>query len=356
VTIAADLASIVNASAKRSTRNAIPRRKGPKMRAIMIHKEDSGQRVEVTDVDEGDLPEGDVTIRIDYSSLNYKDSLAITGSSPVVRSFPMIPGIDLAGTVESSDHEDFGEGDRVVLNGWGIGETRWGGLATRARVNGDWLVPLPNGFTTGQAMAIGTAGYTAMLCVLALEDHGLEPGEGEVLVTGAAGGVGSVAVSVLANLGYSVVASTGRPEEADYLRELGATEIIDRKDLSEPGRALGRERWAGAVDVAGSHTLANVCASMAYGGTVAACGLAQGMDFPATVAPLILRGVTLAGVDSVHCPIPRRLVAWKRLATDLDIGHIELMAREISLEEAISTAGDQLAGDTRGRIVVDVNS
>lgn len=326
------------------------------MRAIMIHKEESGQRVEVTDVDEGDLPEGDVTIRIDYSSLNYKDSLAITGSSPVVRSFPMIPGIDLAGTVESSEHEDFGAGDPVVLNGWGVGETRWGGLATKARVNGDWLVPLPNAFTTGQAMAIGTAGYTAMLCVLVLEDHGLEPGEGEVLVTGAAGGVGSVAVSVLARLGYSVVASTGRPEEVDYLTALGATEIIDRKDLSEPGRALGRERWVGAVDVAGSHTLANVCASMAYGGTVAACGLAQGMDFPATVAPFILRGVTLAGVDSVHCPIPRRLVAWKRLATDLDIGHIELMAREIPLEEAIPTAGDQLAGDTRGRIVVDVNS
>jgi len=268
----------------------------------------------------------------------------------------MIPGIDLAGTVESSEHEDFGEGDPVVMNGWGIGETRWGGLATRARVNGDWLVPLPNTFTTRQAMAIGTAGYTAMLCVLALEDHGVAPGAGEVLVTGAAGGVGSVAVSVLARLGYSVVASTGRPEEADYLRALGATEIIDRKDLSEPGRALGRERWAGAVDVAGSHTLANVCASMAYGGTVAACGLAQGMDFPGSVAPFILRGVTLAGVDSVRCPIPRRLVAWRRLATDFDVGHIELMTREISLEEAIPTARDQLAGVTRGRIVVDVKS
>jgi acrylyl-CoA reductase (NADPH) len=246
--------------------------------------------------------------------------------------------------------------DGVVLNGWGIGETRWGGLATNARVNGDWLVPLPDAFTTAQAMAIGTAGYTAMLCVLALEDHGVAPGAGEVLVTGAAGGVGSVAVSVLARLGYSVVASTGRPEEADYLRALGATEIIDRKDLSEPGRPLGRERWAGAVDVAGSHTLANVCASMAYGGTVAACGLAQGMDFPGSVAPFILRGVTLAGVDSVRCPMPRRLVAWRRLAADLDVGHIELMAREISLEEAIPTARDQLTGDTRGRIVVDVNS
>ena len=326
------------------------------MRAIMIHEEEGGQQVEVTDVNEDDLPEGDVTVRIEYSSLNYKDSLAITGSSPVVRSFPMIPGIDLAGAIESSEHADFGAGDRVVLNGWGIGETRWGGLATRARVNGDWLVPLPNAFTTRQAMAIGTAGYTAMLCVLALEDHGVAPGAGEVLVTGATGGVGSVAVSVLARLGYSVAASTGRPEEGDYLRALGAAEIIDRKDLSEPGRPLGRERWAGAVDVAGSHTLANVCASMAYGGTVAACGLAQGMDFPGTVAPFILRGVTLAGVDSVRCPMPRRLVAWRRLATDLDVGHIELMAREISLEEAIPTARDQLVGATSGRIVVDVNS
>jgi acrylyl-CoA reductase (NADPH) len=327
-----------------------------KMRAIMIHEEEGGQQVEVTDVNEDDLPEGDVTVRIEYSSLNYKDSLAIAGSSPVVRSFPMIPGIDLAGAIESSEHAEFGAGDRVVLNGWGIGETRWGGLATRARVNGDWLVPLPNAFTTRQAMAIGTAGYTAMLCVLALEDHGVAPGAGEVLVTGATGGVGSVAVSVLARLGYSVAASTGRPEEADYLRALGAAEIIDRKDLSEPGRPLGRERWAGAVDVAGSHTLANVCASMAYGGTVAACGLAQGMDFPGTVAPFILRGVTLAGVDSVRCPMPRRLVAWRRLATDLDVGHIELMAREISLEEAIPTARDQLVGATSGRIVVDVNS
>jgi acrylyl-CoA reductase (NADPH) len=326
-----------------------------KMRAIVISKNEGGQQVEVTDVNEDDLPEGDVAVRIEYSSLNYKDSLAITGSSPVVRSFPMIPGIDFAGTVESSEHANFGEGDRVVLNGWGIGETRWGGLATRARVDGDWLVPLPNAFTTRQAMAIGTAGYTAMLCVLALEDHGLAPGVGEVLVTGAAGGVGSVAVSVLAGLGYSVTASTGRPEEGDYLRELGAVEIIDRKDLSEPGRTLAKERWVGAVDVAGSHTLANVCASMAYGGTVAACGLAQGLDLPTTVAPFILRGVTLAGIDSSHCPTPRRLVAWRRLATDLDVGHIELMAREISLEEAIPTARDQLTGDTRGRIVVDVN-
>jgi len=326
------------------------------MRAILIHKEQDDQRVEVTDVNESDLPEGDVTVRIDYSTLNYKDSLAIVGSSPVVRSFPMIPGIDLAGTVESSEHADFEEGNRVVLNGWGIGESRWGGFATKARVDGDWLVPLPEVFSTRQAMAIGTAGYTAMLCVLALEDHGVAPGAGEVLVTGAAGGVGSVSVSVLANLGYTVVASTGRPEEGDYLHELGAAEIIDRKDLSEPSRPLARERWVGAVDVAGSHTLANVCAATAYGGTVAACGLAQGLDLPGTVAPFILRGVTLAGVDSVHCPTPRRLEAWRRLATDLDTDHIDLMAREIPLEETIPTAPDQLAGNTRGRIVVDVNS
>lgn len=325
------------------------------MRAILIEKDEDGHRVEVTDVDESDLPDGDVTVRIDYSTLNYKDSLAITGSSPVVRSFPMIPGVDLAGTVESSEHAGFGKGDRVVLNGWGVGETHWGGFAPKARVHGDWLVPLPEVFSTRQAMAIGTAGYTAMLCVMALEDHGVAPDAGEVLVTGAAGGVGSVAVSVLANLGYTVVASTGRLEEHDYLQELGAAEIIDRKELSEPGRPLAKERWVGAVDVAGSYTLANVCAATVYGGTVAACGLAQGLDLPGTVAPFILRGVTLAGVDSVSCPTPRRLEAWRRLATDLDLGHIELMAREIPLEETIPAAPDQLAGKTRGRIVVDVN-
>jgi acrylyl-CoA reductase (NADPH) len=325
------------------------------MRAILIDKNDDGQRVEVAEVNEGDLPEGDVTVRIDYSTLNYKDSLAITGSSPVVRSFPMIPGIDLAGSVASSDHADFSEGDRVVLNGWGIGESHWGGFAAMARVDGGWLVPLPEAFTTWHAMAIGTAGYTAMLCVMTLEDHGVRPDSGDVLVTGAAGGVGSVAVSVLAKLGYSVVASTGRPEARDYLRELGAAEIIDRNELAEPGRPLARERWAGAVDVAGSHTLANVCAAISYGGTVAACGLAQGMDLPGSVAPFIFRGVTLAGIDSVQCPTPRRLEAWTRLVTDLDIGHIDLMTREISLEETIPTAADQLEGRTRGRVVVDVN-
>jgi acrylyl-CoA reductase (NADPH) len=325
------------------------------MRAILIQKDDGGQRVDVAQVEESELPEGDVTILVDYSTLNYKDSLAVTGSSPIVRSFPMIPGIDMAGTVEDSKHADFVQGDLVVLNGWGVGESHWGGFAAKARVKGDWLVPLPQAFTTRQAMAIGTAGYTAMLCVMALEDHGVTPGAGEVLVTGAAGGVGSVAVSVLATLGYSVVASTGRPEEGKYLRELGAAEIIDRTELSEPGRPLARERWAGAVDVAGSHTLANVCSAMKYGGAVAACGLAQGMDLPGTVAPFILRGVTLIGIDSVRCPKPRRLEAWRRLATDLDAAHMDLMSREISLEETIPTAAEQLAGATRGRIVVDVN-
>lgn len=325
------------------------------MRAVVIHENDDRQRVEVADVDESNLPEGDVTVRIDYSTLNYKDSLALTGSSPIVRSFPMIPGIDLAGTVETSDHPGFGQGEPVVLNGWGVGESHWGGFAEKARVTGDWLIPLPEIFTARQAMAIGTAGYTAMLAVMALEDHGIDPDAGEVLVTGAAGGLGSVAVSVLSRLGYSVAASTGRPNESGYLRDLGASEIIDRSELSQPGRPLARERWAGAVDVAGSHTLANVCAATKRGGAVAACGLAQGLDLPATVAPFILRGVTLVGIDSVYCPVPRRLEAWRRLTTDLDVDQIELMTTEISLKETIQTAVDQLAGTTRGRIVVDVN-
>lgn len=325
------------------------------MRAVLIDKDDGGQRVGITNVDERDLPEGDVVVRIDFSTLNYKDSLALTGSSPIVRSFPMIPGIDLAGTIESSERSDHSQGDRVVLNGWGVGESHWGGYAEKASVSGDWLVPLPDAFSTKQAMAIGTAGYTAMLSVLALEDHGVSPDAGPVLVTGASGGVGSVAVSVLAKLGYSVAASTGRQTEVDYLRELGASEIIDRDELAEPGRPLARERWAGAVDVAGSHTLVNVCAATMRGGVVVACGLAQGMDLPATVAPFILRGVSLVGIDSVYCPTLRRLEAWRRLARDLDIEHLDLMTSEISLEETIPTAVDQLAGNTRGRIVVDVN-
>lgn len=324
------------------------------MRAIVITK-DPDYSAELTTLDEADLPAGDVTVAVEYSTMNYKDSLAITGASPVVRSFPMVPGVDFAGTVESSSHADYAVGDRVVLNGWGVGETHWGAYATKARVNGDWLVPLPKGFTTRQAMIIGTAGYTAMLCVMALEDHGVAPESGEVLVTGAAGGVGSVAIALLSKLGYTVVASTGRPEEADYLASIGASSTIDRKELSEPGRPLGRERWAGAVDAVGSHTLVNVCATTKYAGTVAACGLAQGPDFPGTVLPFILRGVTLAGVDSVMCPRPRRIEAWHRLVTDLDTEVLELMVTEIGLAEVVPTASEQLAGRTRGRILVDVN-
>ena len=324
-------------------------------KAILIEKDESGYRAALADVAEDRLPAGDVTVRVAYSSLNYKDGLAITGKGPVVRSFPMVPGIDLAGIVESSAHPDIQVGDTVVLNGWGVGETHWGGLAEKACLKGDWLVPLPAVFTPRQAMAIGTAGYTAMLCVLALERHGVTPDQGEVLVTGAAGGVGSVAVALLAKLGYTVVASTGRPAEADYLKALGAAEIIDRTTLSNPGKPLAKERWAGAVDTVGSHTLANVCASTRYRGVVTACGLAQGMDLPASVAPFILRGVTLAGVDSVYCPLPDRLVAWQRLARDLDVRALESLTSEIGLSEAVAKAGELMAGQVRGRVVVDVN-
>ena len=324
-------------------------------KAVLIEKDEAGYRAGVTEVDDAALPEGDVTVRVAYSTLNYKDGLAITGKGPVVRKFPMVPGIDLAGTVEASTHAGIAVGDKVVLNGWGVGEGHWGGLAQRARLKGDWLVPLPAAFTPRQAMAIGTAGYTAMLCVMALERHGVTPANGEVLVTGANGGVGSVAVALLAKLGYTVVASTGRPQEADYLKALGAAEIIDRAQLSAPGKPLAKERWAGAVDTVGSHTLANVCASTKYRGAVAACGLAQGMDFPSSVAPFILRGVTLAGVDSVMAPRAERLEAWRRLAQDLDVARLELMTHEIGLGEAVATAAALLEGKVRGRVVVDVN-
>ena len=324
-------------------------------KAVLIEKDEAGYRAGVTEVDDAALPDGDVTVRVAYSTLNYKDGLAITGKGPVVRKFPMVPGIDLAGTVEASTHAGIAVGDKVVLNGWGVGEGHWGGLAQRARLKGDWLVPLPAAFTPRQAMAIGTAGYTAMLCVMALERHGVTPASGEVLVTGANGGVGSVAVALLAKLGYTVVASTGRPQEADYLKALGATEIIDRALLSAPGKPLAKERWAGAVDTVGSHTLANVCASMKYRGAVAACGLAQGMDFPSSVAPFILRGVTLAGVDSVMAPRAERLEAWRRLAQDLDVTKLDLMTHEIGLGEAVATAAALLEGTVRGRVVVDVN-
>ena len=326
------------------------------MQAILINKDDSGYSAQMSQIEEQQLPEGDVLIQVDYSTLNYKDSLAITGASPVVRNFPMVPGIDFAGTVEHSDHADFKAGDQVVLNGFGMGEGHWGGLAQKARVKGDWLVPLPSAFTPKQAMTIGTAGYTAMLCVMALEQQGVNPDQGEILVTGAVGGVGSVAVSLLAKLGYTVVASSGRPEEKDYLLSLGATQVMDRNELSEKGRPLAKERWAGAIDVAGSHTLANICASMKYGGTVAACGLAQGYDPPATVMPFILRGITLAGIDSVYRPKADRIAAWNRLAQDLDLTHLDAIMTEITLGQALETAQEQMQGLTRGRFVVNVNA
>ena len=326
------------------------------MQAILINKDDSGYSAQMSQIEEQRLPEGDVLIQVDYSTLNYKDSLAITGASPVVRNFPMVPGIDFAGTVEHSDHADFKAGDQVVLNGFGVGEGHWGGLAQKARVKGDWLVPLPTAFTPKQAMTIGTAGYTAMLCVMALEQQGVNPDQGEILVTGAAGGVGSVAISLLAKLGYNVVASSGRPEEKDYLLSLGATQVMDRNELIEKGRPLAKERWSGAIDVAGSHTLANICASMKYGGTVAACGLAQGYDLPATVMPFILRGVTLAGIDSVYRPKADRIAAWNRLAQDLDLTHLDAIMTEITLGQALETAQEQMQGLTRGRFVVNVNA
>ena len=320
---------------------------------ILIDKDDSGYRVQLTAIDEAQLPAGDVTVRVSHSTLNYKDALAITNKGPIVRKFPMVPGVDLAGTVQASSDPDFKPGDQVLLNGWGVGEGHWGGLAQLARLEGKWLIPLPDAFTASQAMAIGTAGYTAMLAVMALERNGLTPDKGEVLVTGANGGVGSFSIAILAKLGYRVVASTGRLEESGYLKQLGATEIIDRATLSEPGRPLVKERWAGAIDSVGSHTLANICASTRYRGTVAACGLAQGMDFPASVAPFILRGVTLAGIDSVMRPRQDRIDAWTRLATDLDQDKLALITHEIGLSEVIETAHRLMDGGVRGRVVVD---
>ena len=324
--------------------------------AIVIDKNDAGQSVELKQVDETSLPEGDVTIDVAYSTLNYKDGLAITGKSPVVRSFPMVPGIDLAGTVRESSHADWRAGDKVVLNGWGVGEVHWGGLAQVARLKGDWLVPLLPAFSEKQAMAIGTAGYTAALCVNALLDAGVAPDQGEVLVTGATGGVGSVAVALLKKNGFRVAGSTGKAAEADYLKQLGAETIIDRNELSERGKPLQRERWAGVVDTVGSFTLANACAATRYGGAVAACGLAQGADFPATVMPFILRGVRLLGIDSVMAPRALRTAAWKRLAADLDPSLLEVIAMEIGLGDAISTAVELIDGKIRGRVIVNVNS
>lgn len=320
---------------------------------ILIDKDDTGYHVKLTAIDEAQLPAGDVTVRVTHSTLNYKDALAITNKGPIVRSFPMVPGVDLAGTVQDSSDPDFKPGDQVLLNGWGVGEGHWGGLAQMARLQGKWLISLPEAFTPAQAMAIGTAGYTAMLAVMALEKNGVTPDKGEVLVTGANGGVGSFAIAILAKLGYRVVASTGRVSQSDYLKQLGAADIIDRATLSEPGRPLAKERWAGAIDSVGSHTLANICASTRYWGTVAACGLAQGMDFPASVAPFILRGVTLAGIDSVMRPRQDRIDAWARLATDLDPAALALITHEIGLSEVIETAHRLMDGQIRGRVVVD---
>jgi acrylyl-CoA reductase (NADPH) len=323
-------------------------------KAIVIEKSDGGQKVGLTDFDEANLMEGDVTIRVEWSTVNYKDGLAITGKAPVVRRFPMIPGIDLAGSVESSSDPRWKPGDRVILNGWGLGETHLGGYAEKARVKADWLVPLPARNSARGAMAIGTAGYTAMLAVMALERYGLTPRQGPVIVTGAAGGVGSVAVAILAKLGFEVIASTGRPAEADYLRALGASEIIERKELAGAAKPLGRERWAGGIDSVGSATLANVLSMTRYGGAVAACGLAGGMDLPATVAPFILRAVSLIGIDSVMCPMERRREAWKRLASDLDAGKLAPMISEIDLAGVPDACRRILEGGVRGRIVVKI--
>lgn len=324
-------------------------------KGILITKDDAGYQANCQEIDESVLQEGDVTVRVEWSTLNYKDGLAMTGKAPVVRRFPMVPGIDFAGTVIESANPRWKAGDRVLLNGWGVGETHCGGLAQVARVKGEWLVALPESFTARQAMAIGTAGYTAMLCVMALEKHGLKPSDGAILVTGANGGVGSVAIALLAKLGYTVIASTGRMDDAEHLRALGATEVIDRNELAAPGKPLGRERWVGVIDTVGSHTLANACAMTRYGGAVAACGLAQGMDFPSTVMPFILRGISLYGIDSVMAPLSVREAAWQRLARDIDLAKLAALTREIGLAEAIVVAAELLEGKVRGRVVVDVN-
>lgn len=325
-------------------------------KALQLTKSDAdaGFAAAITDIDESQLPAGDVLAMVEYSTLNYKDGLAITNQGPVVRNWPMVAGVDGAGTVLESSHADWKPGDRFVHNGWGLGETRWGLMSERARLQGDWLVKLPAAFTTRQAMAIGTAGYTAMLCVLALEQHGVQPAGGEVLVTGATGGVGSVAVALLSKLGYTVVAATGKASEEAYLKQLGAAGVMDRAELSAPGKPLQKERWAAVVDAVGSHTLANACAQTRYGGVVAACGLAQGADFPATVMPFILRGVTLVGIDSVMAPLPRRQKAWARLAQDLDPAKLDAMIEEVPLAQAPARAADLMAGKVRGRVVVKI--
>ncbi len=323
----------------------------------LTQDEEKNVSAEIADLDEADLPENNVAIDVEYSTINYKDGLAIMGKPGVVRNYPMIPGIDLAGTVSSSENPDYKAGDKVVLNGWEVGESHWGGLSQKSRLDASWLIPIPEAFSTLQAMAIGTAGYTAMLCILALEEHGVTTDQGPVLVTGASGGVGSTAVAILGKLGYEVVASTGRPEESDYLTDLGASEIIDRSELGEGNqRPLQKTRWAGVVDAVGSHTLANAIAQTNAGGCVAACGLAQGADLPTSVMPFILRGVTLVGVNSVYESFARRKQAWDRMATDLDPEKLEQMIEVVGLSDAIDVAGQILQGNIRGRVVVDVNA
>jgi acrylyl-CoA reductase (NADPH) len=326
----------------------------PTFKALVVTRPDTGYSCDFAEFDEQDLMDGDVTVRITHSTVNYKDGLAMTGKSPVVRRFPMIPGVDFAGEVVASTHKDWRIGDHVILNGFGVGETHLGGYAEKARIKGDWLVPVPYGMTHAQAMAIGTAGYTAMLCLMALEAHAITPSRGPVLVTGAAGGVGSVAVALLAKAGYEVAASTGRMEEADYLRDLGASEVIDRAELTGKVRPLGKERFAGAVDTVGSTTLANVLSMTKYGGAVAACGLAGGMDLPATVAPFILRGVSLLGIDSVMCPLVVRKEAWRRLGNELDRTKLAAMTSSVPLSQVKEVATRILEGKTRGRVVVEI--
>ena len=323
-------------------------------KALRIDKADKGTTAKIMQFDDAELMDGDVTVRVEWSTLNYKDGLALTGKAPVVRRFPMIAGIDFAGTVEQSSNPNWKAGDKVVCNGWGMGETHLGAYAEKARVKGDWLVKLPENVTTRDAMAIGTAGYTAMLAVMALEAHGLKPASGPMVVTGAAGGVGSVAIAILSKLGYRVIASTGRASEADYLKHLGASEIIDRTELAAAPRPLNKERWAGGVDSVGSTTLANLLSMTQYGGAIAACGLAAGMDLPASVAPFILRGVCLFGIDSVMCPIERRRTAWERLARDLDKSKLVEITSEIPLEQVVDAGAKILAGQVRGRIVVKI--
>lgn len=323
-------------------------------RALLVSKTEDGQKVEITNLTEADLMDGDVTVQVEHSSVNYKDGLAVTGKAPIIRRWPLIPGIDLAGTVITSSHADYKPGDKVVLGGWGVGEGHHGGYAEVARVKGDWLVPLPKGLTTSDAMAIGVAGYTAMLCVMALEEQGITPTHGEIVVTGAAGGVGSVALALLSKLGFKAVASTGRMEEEAFLKSLGASSVIDRNEFNTPVKPLAKPRWAGAIDSVGSVTLANIISQIHPEGAVAACGLAQGMDLPTSVAPFILRGVRLIGVNSVTTPLPRRQQAWDRLVRDLDLAKLKTLTTHVKLEDVPAIAADIVQGKVRGRVVVDL--